>query len=371
MSEIPQRTLSEIVHAHMNLFDPNRDGNITMDELRRAAARQGLDGETHQTIVALTRTYSEMSKLTNDQELTFLPKLTLQFPITKEPHLSTQDLDRYSDISKKPMPLGYENLIAEVNFAIEQTRVQENVPRHLFNARGEITPAAVQQGNLGDCSFMASLASLASTAHGREELRKMIQTRGDKFVVTFPDGQCATVSKPTTAELELYAGNNGNGTWPAVMEKAYATLLARKRGDVLAPQPSADHCEGYDPLGTLTAGHKRVVLNPSITTNRELHAAFTAHADSVVAMTAGTGENPLKMSAAKTPALAEVVDERGNAIRGRQPVAISGYHVYAIDHYDAARHLVYMRNPASGGELIRVKLDTFRQAFCGLNIVHH
>ena len=218
---------------------------------------------------------------------------------------------------------------------------------------------------------MATLAGMASTPAGRKSISQMIMSDGDGYVVTFPNGDTTRVEKPTPAELTIYAGNNGNGIWPAVLEKAYGKLLAEKHNkDVNAPQLGADGCEKYMPLNTLT-GETRCLqtIEPSKMDEELLHEELEKLSRNPIVMTAATGPNVDGMVAANNIPMAEQVDEQGNPIAGSEPLGISGFHVYSIEKYDPQARSVYLRNPHDGTQLLKIPLSTYRQAFVAMNSV--
>jgi hypothetical protein len=103
-----------------------------------------------------------------------------------------------------------------------------------------IDPKDVRQWKMGDCSLMATLASLASTAEGRALIHGAIKEKTDgtgrvTYDVTlfkptlFPNGHLAPVTVTVDGNfvgqhaLERYAGGTRE-IWPLVMEQAYAVL---------------------------------------------------------------------------------------------------------------------------------------------------
>lgn len=96
-----------------------------------------------------------------------------------------------------------------------------------------ITPAAVHQGELGDCYFIAPLASLAKM--NPEAIKDLIQENGDgTFTVTFPadEQHPVTVNAPSEAELIKFARKDDNyGTWVNLIEKAHRQYTGRDNYD--------------------------------------------------------------------------------------------------------------------------------------------
>ncbi len=88
------------------------------------------------------------------------------------------------------------------------------------NHREAIKPEAVCQGLVGNCYYMAGIASLAELKP--EDISKMLkQNKDGTFTVTFPDKKPIIVKPPTACELMLYAGVTEHGIWPAVLDKAF------------------------------------------------------------------------------------------------------------------------------------------------------
>ena len=90
------------------------------------------------------------------------------------------------------------------------------------NPIDSIKPGAIKQGSIGNCYFMAALASLA--ASNPRAIKNMIKDNGDgTYTVTFPGAknEPITVKAPTRAEQILYNGGSKYGAWASVIEKAY------------------------------------------------------------------------------------------------------------------------------------------------------
>lgn len=354
------KSFDEIIRSNERVFDSDRDGEITQRELANAASNTALDKNVLAAVVALTKNYDALADL-NHESIVFSKSLTFK------------DIDEFCKLANNSeRNRSQTELMDSVNLAMKQTINQaDNVNHDLFGKDNEISPNAVQQGGIGDCSFLAVLAGMASTASGRESIRNMIEPDGDGYVVKFPNGDTTRVEKPTAAELTLYAGNNGNGMWPAILEKAYGKVLAEKYNkDVNAPQLAADGCEKYGPMNTLTGDRPCVqTVEPSKMNDDELHEALIMMQRSTMVITAGTGPNVDAMVKDGNQPMAERVDANGNPIEGKEPVAISGFHVYSIERYDPESRSVFLRNPHDGTQLLKMPLSTYRQAFVGMSSV--
>lgn len=355
-----QKSLGDFVRENKDVFDSDQDGEISQRELAKAAANPNLDKNVQAAVVALTKNYDGLANLTSES-------------IIYSKSLTVNDIDEFCKIARGAEKTREQTeLMDSVDGAFKQTINQfDNVNQDLFGPNCEISPKAVQQGGVGDCSFLAILAGMASTKSGRESISKMIKPDGDGYIVNFPNGESTRVEKPTPAELTLYAGNNGNGIWPAVLEKAYGQLLAAKHNkDVNAPQLAADGCEKFGPLNTMTSEQPCVLsVEPSKMDDEKLHVELSTMSRSSMVITAGTGPNVDVMVAAKNTPMAEQVDDQGNPIAGKDPLAIVGHHVYSIEKYDPETRSVYLRNPHDGTQLLKMPLSVYRQAFVAMSSV--
>ncbi len=99
---------------------------------------------------------------------------------------------------------------------------------------------SVQQGNLGDCAFLAAVDARVKIfgIKFRERFKENPPAMaGDPrtFTVTFgrTDGQnkgtSVTVTEPTDAQISLYASAGQGGLWLSVIEKAYVTYLDKNK----------------------------------------------------------------------------------------------------------------------------------------------
>lgn len=84
----------------------------------------------------------------------------------------------------------------------------------------DINSSGVNQGKYGDCVFEASLASLASTSAGKQQIAKMISVNPDgSYKVTFP-GDPSNPVTVTKEDLEKYETKD-SALWAKVIETAY------------------------------------------------------------------------------------------------------------------------------------------------------
>jgi Calpain family cysteine protease len=85
----------------------------------------------------------------------------------------------------------------------------------------QINPTGVDQQGLEDCSFMSSVAALASTPGGKEQLTKMMVRNDDgSYTVTFP-GDKDHPQTVTQEDLKNPKISKDEQDWAKVMEAAY------------------------------------------------------------------------------------------------------------------------------------------------------
>jgi Calpain family cysteine protease len=122
----------------------------------------------------------------------------------------------------------------------------------LFSSNGP-TPADVNQGYVGDCYFLSTLASVAKLDPSL--IRKDVVANGDgTFTVNFANGKTTTQVRvnadlPVWSDGQLAYGGlgTGNSLWVAVMEKAFAVY--RTHADTYASIAGGWMTEVFSDLG--------------------------------------------------------------------------------------------------------------------------
>lgn len=204
--------------AASNIFDSvdtDRNGYLDKQEVDRAATSRNDFNPTESAALATMKLHHDVfSRASNDEwgrETT---------GITKE------DINKaYQDKSILP------DLQIVNDYAI-QYYSQENRLFAGAKPSDKIAADAIQQGQAGDCWFLAAVAGFADTPRGKEAIEKMITPidGGKQYTVKFPaDDTGVRVNAPTSFELMQYTKNtNGDsGTWAPVLEKAMGQTLRR------------------------------------------------------------------------------------------------------------------------------------------------
>lgn len=342
--ELEAHTLVAHVEEQFVTLDANRDGRISKAEVGKALGNPALKGETSAAVVASYKLFSELKILSDDQS--YLPKLPDHPWLNKIPlhnwdemGISRQDLNSFKHLIRDD---GNEVVSKTIGrFSISQY-ISENRERRLFpEGVASIRPDHIQQGELGDCYFLAAVASLADTPAGKKQIFDMIQDKGNgKFSVTFPGKPAITIDAPTDAEIALYSTSGKDGQWLAVLEKAYAHQTNQDAWFIQRSNP-------YDAIGNgaqLSTGIKGITGSGSDTDILLLTSESSLRTKLQQALKAG---RVTTSSVSKT--LNPMADQ------SRTANGLPRGHAYSVLAFDAKKDQVTVRNPWGNTELIDAK----------------
>jgi uncharacterized protein YukE len=269
------------------------------------------------------------------------------------------------------------------------------------NDETAIHPNDVEQGDVGDCYFISSLAALATTAAGRALLASNIRVNDDDtYTVTLYErddsGEFVPVEVDVTSEFPLY--KNGDPAfahpgdrigiqqelWPMIYEKAYAKHMGGYNEiaggwgaaamETLTGQPSEAFVTVVDlpvdlGLGEIAGGmeHNRAV--PDTVRFGIEFDELEAHFNAGEAITVGS--LPLSLEVRRRldiEALGIHQDLHLNPLAAILPVYESdnvvGCHEYYLVGMDPQTRQVQLRNPWGYDRgLIKVQWDEFQKAF--------
>jgi LysM repeat protein len=221
----------------------------------------------------------------------------------------------------------------------------------LYGVTGQPTVAAVRQGSVGDCSFLAAVAAVV--ARDPATIRGLIHSDGmdSFFTVTFPKQVPVVVSRPTDAELGQFAHGDEYGFWVNVLEKAFGRI---KGPDSLVPSEGADK-------GRRTAfGIEFLTGQPSETDFLDQ----TPRDEVALELTEAFAQGRIVTALIAKPLPGEKKPDNG----------LPSEHVYTVLGWDAAAEILSLRNPWGHGErnddidtdedgLFEMELDTFLKYF--------
>lgn len=313
-------------------FDDNHDNNVSRVELERhlndprdpRAAVAGHD----ESAMTLRRHFSEIAALSPDgsndvitpNDMRRLSQLPADHPLI---HQMTSDLVRGGSIGRG---------------------------EGLYDENLGVTPRAVQQGVIGNGTFMATFASLASTEDGRRLIAERIRPAGDGFVVTFADGRAVRTPSPTSHDQGVYTLDTGYGNWPSVMVSAAGRAL---NGDPLRPQAATESRTTQQAWSLMFGANGHYDTIPlAARTDNFVHSQLSEIAPRATAMVADT---------TTSPGLAELVDSRGHSMPN--PVQLEARHPYAVIGYDPQTRQVLLRDPRHSEQRLRMSVIGFRRSF--------
>jgi hypothetical protein len=197
-------------------------------------------------------------------------------------------------------------------------------------------PSAVQQGDSGDCYFIASAASLAQ--QNPQAIKNMIHDNGNgTYTVSFPGRQPITVDKPTDAELAHYGTSGNDGTWLSVLEKGYGAVRQREGTDRRDDTMDGDGIEKYDGADGGLIGFKAMEV-------------LTGHE---------SGDIPIRDASGNFIAPDNIRESIDRTLRGHRLIAaetgktpektdrgqLAPHHEYQILAYDRATDTITIRDP--------------------------
>lgn len=126
------------------------------------------------------------------------------------------------------------------------------VKRVLF-ANGQPTFELLQQGPVGDCYFFSASGWMARNRPG-DVMNAITRLDDGRFRVRFANGDEATITAPTDAELAINDSDSTlqDGIWMSVLEKATGTIQARTyRKSAEIPDPTVAIDTAGIPIGSV------------------------------------------------------------------------------------------------------------------------
>lgn len=254
--QLGSEDFSDAANKIFGKIDINSNGELSREELGKAMEDPQFKGQDAQALAALYQNFDRLKNTSSngswlDWSISKADLEVFDSIQEKENKLVKEGKsDRNSDQAK--VTRGVDGILRDV--FLDQDR---HAPKSLYGDKDplkSINPDAIDQGYLGDCYFLAPLASVAATSP--ELIRDAIKDNGDgTYTVTFPGAkdEPITVKAPTEAEQGLFNHSTQNGTWASVMEKAYGEYCKRypwrKSGENQLPGPTP--AEGSDGGGLM------------------------------------------------------------------------------------------------------------------------
>ncbi|HEY9870229.1 MAG TPA: C2 family cysteine protease [Candidatus Obscuribacterales bacterium] len=330
-SKLQAEDVEELFDDNFTRLDKDKDGFVSEYEIDRAMKDSDYKGKDAQLVTLLKSKREELEELSNDENF------------DEDDGVTRKDIRELTKLAKKQEKSEDEQeLVEDINGNLKSSgRALKQGSRNLWgvnsNPVDSIRPEAVRQRKVGDCPFMASLAGLANTPEGKEQIKNMIEDNGDgTYTVTFPGDpkHPVTIDEPTQAELCHGAAPTDDGIWVAVLEKAYGKRQAKQSDEHYTYTTDSIDDGGYGrdvmPLLTgKTVDHDDLSETSKETTHEKLTAAMR-EGRPVVASTAYEDE------------------DSGDGYTDRSGVPTN--HVFTVTGYDPETRMVTLRNPWGHGE---------------------
>ncbi|MFO0969773.1 MAG: Ig-like domain-containing protein [Gemmataceae bacterium] len=257
----------------------------------------------------------------------------------------------------------------ELTFQWMVRRLSLNVAADaIFPADNNTAWRTVQQGQIGDCSFLSALIGLARTnfaaIRGRiSRVAPAIAGGPRRYQATFFNAGAAvnvTIDEPTYTERALYANTTNGALWVSIMEKAYVTqwppdTAARYAGSLY--DVAANGERGDRAIARVT-GRATALIDPLGLRRPAFWASMLEQANP-----SGMG-NPGKVVVVSSKPTADMpVDFRG---------IFPPTHAFSVVAFDGITGRVTLRNPWSiggaFGEQFQLPFDEFRELFLTVSV---
>lgn len=294
--------------------DTNQDGFLTTRELNKAMDSPKIKKGEAAAVGAMQEKVDDIEDLSDDERLLETKGIT------------RKDLDQFDRLkADSPLRSAVTGTYAVANYRIASTN------RALYaNGGTSVRGNAIEQGNLGDCYFLAAVAG--QTMLDPASVRRMIQDNKDgTYTVTFANRKPITINAPTDAEIGRYSTGSDDGQWVRVLEKAYAHV--RNRGRLITRADPYKGIEGgfhFQGIGSMTGSFPKYGAPPLMSEAKLVQFVKDGERDHRL-MTVSTRKMPGK-----------------DQTKADQ---LPSGHVYTVVGYNEAKGTITVRNPwGSGGD---------------------
>jgi hypothetical protein len=294
-------------------LDDDHDGYLSSAEIDNAVTDASIRGPDAAVVATLNQLAGDLEELADDEWGDENDGVTLA------------DLVAYERTGNVPGGLRER---VESRYAYSVDRIAQGSPL-LYGPGGVPTVAGVNQGALGDCFFLAAVASVV--ARDPQQIMGLIADNQDgTYTVSFPNQAAQTVSGPTDAEIAQYAASKGNGFWVTLLEKAYGRI---QDPDAAIPSEGADTLVG----GSLAGGIAFITGHSVNTDMISMNARDTIKARLTEAFTDGR-------------IVTASIRKAMPWTNGRTDIDLPMGHAYSVTGWDEASEVLTIRNPWGHGE---------------------
>ena len=361
------RTFADVVRAHFDTWDQDRDGTLSKHELDVLCVSHRVQGEEAAAAAALKRVVRsgkyEVPPLTKEVlSKPAAPTKAAAKPAAPATPAPTADGDRAADDadrrdSGEPVqasasatttpsttpPLRKPNFQSSYASGLKKIR---NSKRALFL---DETPDidACKQGPLGDCFFVAAVGAFAH--RDPVALKRMfVEQQDGSVLVRFGNGQSVVVTPLSDAELALSGSTGDEGLWLPVLEKAMGSLRQDANPDKYDTETATDAIA----RGGSTASMLRILTGHTTTRialkKRPRSTKKDERGNPVLEPSQPAGEHAalaVRVREALTQALSSRRLAACGTLQEAQPKGIAQKHAYAVLAFDAAQDVVHLWNP--------------------------
>lgn len=357
----PARTFAEVVRAHFDTWDQDRDGTLSKQELDALCVSHRVQGEEAAAAAALKRVVRsgkyEVPPLT--KEVLSNPAASTKAAAKPAAPAPSADTDRAADDADRrdsgeptsaaatapstTPPLRKPNFQSSYASGLKKIRSSK---RALFL---DETPDidACKQGPLGDCFFVAAVGAFAH--RDPVALKRMfVEQQDGSVLVRFGNGQSVVVTPLSDAELALSGSTGDEGMWLPVLEKAMGSLRQDANPDKYDTETATDAIA----RGGSTASMLRILTGHTTTRialkKRPRSTKKDERGNPVLEPSQPAGEHAalaVRVREALTQALSSRRLAACGTLQEAQPKGIAQKHAYAVLAFDAAQDVVHLWNP--------------------------
>jgi len=207
--------LEGLLNPLFTQIDTNRNGFITTAELNAAMRNPNLSREQAMLVALLKEMSEQIAPLNDDGWFT-------------GSQISRTDLNRLIGMWRSHLNGTEHPLIETAISNMQQYRSRLEISSRSLYANADnplastVPVACLQPDHVGNCHFVAAMASLAAV--NPQAIRDMIRDNNNgTYTVTFPHQTPITVDAPTEAELAHYGTGGAHGIWSTILQMAYGS----------------------------------------------------------------------------------------------------------------------------------------------------
>ncbi len=211
--------VSDFIKDNLKAWDTDHSGALSYAEIREQAKSHDYTPEQSQILGSLLVNFSQIADISTpvyDEE----DPLTVTYPGLDNPvrrEIEAQELEALVPLQKneKLSPESIEDAQNSLLYYSQEANKLASQSNTLFGAEAPLNPQEIEQGNLGDCWFIAAMATLPP-----EDIHNLIQENEDGSATVTLEDNTLVIDQPTIAEKMIFAQSKDGGYWPSALEMA-------------------------------------------------------------------------------------------------------------------------------------------------------